>query len=228
VWDEKYSGAARKLAQTLKPVVDAIASGAKMTKADAARTGLPAEELQNLQDWLANAISKSRQERKLAIFELQPVGSVSPRYKKNVKCPVCGSDQHELCVQLLDYDKVELKEFPIEDWPEFKRLHFRNGTCYPPCCCWLARSTAPQPTLIVFILAETSRNYKPEKQALVEFVTQSVEEALKNNNYSFAFRVSRSFCFQHWAYPSGATSRASTLTPVYITVGAYGCRWGLR
>lgn len=190
-WGEQDRQTAEKVGQVLKPVVDAIASGAKLTKADAARRGRPADEPQKLQDWLSNVVSRSRQARKLMILAVQRGESGSSSARTDVKCPVCGSTQHEFCFRLLDYDKVELQDMPIED-PELTCLTFSNGTCYPPGCCGNSGSATggpqpgggrlmnPQRTVLVFIVGGNARSYTQEKQVLVRVVTEGVEEALRS------------------------------------------------
>lgn len=187
-WSDADRNTAEKFRQALAPVVDAIASGSKLTKADAARTGRT-DEPHKLQDWLTNAITKSSQMRKLTIFVLWQSESGSASNRKNVKCPNCGSTQHEYCFRLLDYDKVVIEDYPISD-PQLTCLKLKNGTCYPPGCCGNTGSSTggpgggrlmkPQRTVLVFIVGGTPRNYEQENQALVYTIKEGVEQALSS------------------------------------------------
>ncbi len=190
-WDEHHNQIAEKMSEALKPVVDAIASGAILTKADAARTGGPADERQKLQGWLMGAINESRQARKLMLFLGAQDGSTVGTYRQNNKCLICGSDQHSFCYRLLDYEKVELQEIPIDD-PELTCLRLTNGTCYPPGCCGGApgnptggtggRLMAPQRIVVVFVLGGNAQKITQEKQAFVKVVAESVEQALTSSS----------------------------------------------
>lgn len=189
-WSDKDLAIAKQLRREWTPVVDAIASGSKLTKADAARA---AHELgaQKVQAWMTRVMAQSRGANKLPIFVDQRGGESASTgsLRQNVKCPICGSDQHEFCYRLLDYDKVVLEEIPIED-PELSCLHLSNGTCYPPGCCGNpgsstggpsgggGRMVRPDRTVLVLIIGGTSQSYRQEKQALLQTLREGVEEAL--------------------------------------------------
>jgi len=186
-WDERHNQAAEKMAQALKPVVDAIASGATVSKADAARIGRPADEAQKLQAFLTEALQESHRARKLKIWVSAQDANSGGAQRQNNKCPICGSDQHAFCYRLLDYEKVELQEFPIDD-PELSCLCLSNGVCAPPGCGGGApgsptggtggRLTAPGRSVVVFLLADNLQQIMREKDVLVHVLKESVEEAL--------------------------------------------------
>lgn len=187
-WDDAERPIAEKLRGVLSPIVEAVASGGKLTKADAARTN-QADHAQTFQTWLTESLVKSREGRKLLIFTVHQGESGAAGHRQNVKCPICGSDQHQYCFPLLDLDKVTIQDMPIED-PEITCLKLTNGMCYPPGCCGNEGSSTggPQPgggrlmkpgrTVLVFIVGGTPQNFSTEKRALVQAITDGVEEAL--------------------------------------------------
>ena len=186
-WDERHNQTAEKLGQTLKPVVDAIASGATVSKADAARIGRPADEAQKLQAFLTEALQESHRARKLKIWVSAQDANSGGTQRQNKKCIICDSDQHEFCYRLLDYKKVELQEFPIDD-PELSCLCLTGGVCAPPGCGGGApgsatggtggRLMAPGRSVVVFLLADNLQQVMKEKETLLHLLKASFEEVL--------------------------------------------------
>ncbi len=187
VWSEQDRTMADKLAQFLAPVVDSIATGGKLTQADAARTRA-ADQVQKFCDWLRPVMLTSRQSNRLRVLVLTQGGSGSPVQRKTAKCATCGSTQHEYCFPFLDYDKTVIEDYPIED-PQLTCVRIK-GECYPPGCCGNTGSATGGPqggggrlinrnrTVIVFVVGGTPTSYQQERQALVRAVTDGVEEVL--------------------------------------------------
>ncbi|MGB9690111.1 hypothetical protein [Thermogutta sp.] len=190
-WDEQHRRTAEQLGRSLAPQIEAIASGAKPMRPQAARGGRPPEEADKLQGWLSDEFRQVRQERKLRILVDWRSDSGSATQRTNVKCPICGSTDHEFCYRLLDFDKVELNEIPIDD-PELSCIRLSNGTCYPLGCCSGSPGSAtggtggrlvnPGRSVVVFILGGTPEDYQREKQVFVKMLTSAVEEALRSGS----------------------------------------------
>jgi hypothetical protein len=186
-WDERHNQTAEKLGQTLKPVVDAIVSGATLSRSDAARIAQSPEEVQRLQAFLTNVIQESRWSQRLKIWVNAQDVSSGGTQRQNNKCLICGSDQHAFCYRLLDYEKVELQEFPIDD-PELSCLCLSNGVCAPPGCGGGApgsatggtggRLMAPGRSVVVFLLADNLQQVMKEKETLLHLLKASFEEVL--------------------------------------------------
>jgi len=184
-WDERHNQTAEKLGQTLKPVVDAIVSGATLSRSDAARIAQSPEEVQRLQAFLTNVIQESRWSQRLKIWVNAQDVSSGGTQKQDNKCPICGSNTHGFCYRYLDYEKVELEEFPIDD-PELSCLCLTNGVCYPPDCGSNpgsatgspGRLMAPRRSVVVFLLADNLQQVMKEKETLLHLLKASFEEVL--------------------------------------------------
>ncbi len=209
-WDEKDREIAAKLGQLLKPVVEAIARGATLTKADAARTGRPVEELQRLQDWFQTVVGNQRLTGKavgkrptpdIVLFKLLREGAEVDRTVANIlplPCPDCP----------------KLDPIPIED-SVLTGSGFRSGYAAgsdrvrADSSKFGGQPMAPHQPVVVFILGDIAHQSEQEKQALLQLITEGVEETRRSESRLVIKTKSiRSQAFQN---PSGDTARVIVL-----------------
>src|SRR5579884_1014954 len=120
-WNPSDVSAAQAFAQQIRPVVDAIASGAKLTKADAARFGQPIDELQ---DWFSRLLERQPGGRPL-VFSATPTNA-----RQDVMGGGCRTECRmwgEFCFCLLDFDGPTLSTFPEND-PELTTIGILGGS----------------------------------------------------------------------------------------------------
>lgn len=107
--------AAQVLSQRLAPIVDAIASGAKLTKADAARMGVPDEridEIDDFRDWFLSVLTR-HPGRGVYVFSVTPPQTSA---KQSVSgCPQGCLPPDCFCYRFLDYDPVVFSPIDSED-----------------------------------------------------------------------------------------------------------------
>src|SRR5579884_3015690 len=120
-WNPSDVSAAQAFAQQIRPVVDAIASGAKLTKADAARFGQPIDELQ---DWFSRLLERQPGGRPL-VFSATPTNARQDMMGGGCRteCRMWG----EFCFCLLDFDGPTLSTFPEND-PELTTIGILGGS----------------------------------------------------------------------------------------------------
>ncbi len=121
-WDQSEAATAQKVGRELAPVIDSIASGAKLTKADAART---AGGSMPLAEWLSGVTDRARRAPGRGWQPvLLSVTAPSAARQDAMACnrPGCTPDC-SFCFDLLDLDPVHLTFYPEED-PE---LHMPSG-----------------------------------------------------------------------------------------------------
>lgn len=123
--DEGERQIAQRLASQLAPVADAIAAGTKLTKADAARMGLPesdVDEIDDFRDWFLATLSR-RHGRGIYVFAVTHSPTVSPpltsaRQSVGGCPPGCVPPVCEFCFRLLDFEGPKL-EFHDDSVPPF-------------------------------------------------------------------------------------------------------------
>ncbi len=175
-WQDQHHTLAEKLGQVFKPVVDAVASGSKLTKADAAK----------VQEWFESIVRYNAAKGESVVLlnmreHRNGQGAGDPTAKQpEDKCRLCGSKEHstQSCplrnIELLDYDGPKLDTIPIT-----------NPVFTPPSGWTKGSSTgkpggrlvSPQRLVVVFLLGDIAPKTNEEKQAMIKLVAQGVEEA---------------------------------------------------
>ncbi len=122
-WDPGDEAVANALAKQLTPAIDAIASGAKLTKADAARVSKSGDDV--MIGRVAEVLERqqARGERKVIVISVTPTGTApatTAGAKQNAeKCePPCWTVTNELgpfCMCLLDFDSPTMEFGDIPD-----------------------------------------------------------------------------------------------------------------
>lgn len=107
--DESERPVAQRLAQHLAPVADAIASGAKLTRADAARMGAPnanPDEIDCFRDWFLSNLLR-HPGRGVYVFTVKHSPGTA-RFGATNCPPGCVPPDCHFCYELLDYEPVTL------------------------------------------------------------------------------------------------------------------------
>lgn len=165
-WQEQDHKLAEKLGQVFKPVVEAVASGSKLTKADAAK----------VQQWFESIVRYNMAKGESVVLlnmQAQPDGDDAsqagdPTAKQTEEpCKLCGSKEHTTKNHpYLDIDPIILKPIPVDTTLGPLPPKPKGG-----------RLVRPQRFVVVLLLGDITQRTIEEKRAIMNLVAAGVEEA---------------------------------------------------